>query len=138
MRRLIAATATLAMLSLTGCATAVNGFDERIAFDSQPDGAAVRITRVDRAGERLEVEGRCDTPCSLVLERGPTYRARFSKDGCGPVNIRLYPRVDSAFYYFWIPDLWTGGAHDIQPNPVRVTMTCGMEASASPTSEIRE
>jgi hypothetical protein len=123
--------AVAALLSLAGCATAVNGFDERIGFDSAPQGAAVRVTRIDLAGERLDLEGRCDTPCSLVLERGPTYNVRFSKDGCGPVNIRLYPRVDSAYYYFWIPDLWTGGAYDIQPNPVNVTMTCGMTTSAS-------
>jgi hypothetical protein len=133
--------AAAAVLSLSGCATAFNGWDERISFDSAPQGAAVRVTRIDSAGERLELEGRCQTPCSMVLERGPTYRVRFSRDGCGPVNVRLYPRVDSALYVFGIPDLWTGGAYDIQPNPVNVKMTCGMapegerEASPPPPNE---
>jgi hypothetical protein len=122
--------AVLAVLALAGCGTAVNGVDERVEFASQPAGAQVRITRIDRAQERVALEGRCETPCSLVLERGPTYRARFSKDGCGPVNVRLYPQYDSAFYFAYIPDFWTGGAYDIEPNPVSVKMTCGLEVRA--------
>ena len=122
--------ATVSLLALASCATAVDGFDERVQFASQPAGAQVRVTRIDQAQERVALEGRCETPCSLVLERGPTYRARFSKDGCGPVNVRLYPQYDSAFYYAWIPDFWTGGAYDIEPNPVSVKMTCGMEVRA--------
>jgi len=110
MKHLLAA---LSILALAGCATAVNGTDERVAFGSQPDGAQVRVTRIDRAQERVALEGRCETPCSLLLERGPTYRVRFSKDGCGPVNVRLYPQYDSAFYYAWIPDFWTGGAPSV-------------------------
>ena len=127
MRHLLAA---LSILALAGCATAVNGPDERVEFASQPVGAQVRVTRIDQAQERVAVEGRCETPCSLVLDRGPTYRVRFSKDGCGPVNVRLYPQYDSAFYYAWIPDFWTGGAYDIEPNPVNVKMTCGLEVRA--------
>jgi hypothetical protein len=46
------------------------------------------------------------------------------------VNVRLYPQYDSAFYYAIIPDLWTGGAYDIEPNPVSVKMTCGLEVRA--------
>jgi hypothetical protein len=122
--------AALAVFALAGCATAVNGVDERVEFASQPAGAQVRITRIDRAQERVALEGRCETPCSLVLERGPTYRARFSKDGCGPVNVRLYPQYDSAFYFAYIPDFWTGGAYDIEPNPVSVKMTCGLKVRA--------
>ena len=123
--------AALSVLALAGCATAANGGDERVAFDSQPDGAEVRVTRIDQAQERVAVEGRCETPCALVLARGPTYRARFSKDGCGPVNVRLYPQLDSAFYYAYIPDFWTAAAYDIEPNPVSVKMTCGLEVRSS-------
>jgi hypothetical protein len=124
MKRLLA---LISIFSLAGCATAVNGVDERVRFASEPAGAQVRITRIDQAQERVALEGRCETPCSMVLDRGPTYRARFTKDGCGPVNVRLYPTFDSAFYFAVIPDFWTGGAYDIQPNPISIKMTCGMD-----------
>jgi hypothetical protein len=125
-RRLVA---LLAALSLSGCATAINGFDQRVSFDSAPKGAQVRVTRIDMAQERTALEGRCETPCSMVLTRGPDYRVRFSKDGCGPVNVRLYPKFDTAFYYAIAPEFMIDTPYDIAPNPVKVNMTCGMEVT---------
>jgi hypothetical protein len=114
----------VATLGLSGCATAVNGFDERVQFASSPAGAEVTVAQLVRGKLDSPVAGSCATPCSLVLERDVTYQATFMKAGCYPVDLRLYPTYDSAFYFAVIPDFWTGGAYDVQPNPTSVKLVC--------------
>jgi len=113
----------IAALGLSGCATALNGFDERVQFASNPAGADVTVAQM-RRGKLETPAGSCATPCSLVLARDVTYQATFTKQGCYPVDLRLYPAYDSAFYFAIVPDFWTGAAYDVQPNPTSVKLVC--------------
>ena len=117
----VAATA----LALTGCATGINGFDERVAFSSAPAGATVSVARLREGKLVVPINASCVTPCSVVIKRDVDYQANFTKEGCHTVDMRLYPTFESTFFFSWLPDMWTGGAYDLKPNPMNVKLLCG-------------
>jgi hypothetical protein len=65
-------------LAATGCATIVQGPDQRVAFETQPPGATVRANMQS-----------CTTPCSLRLKRNRNLEAVIRKPGYAPETVYL-------------------------------------------------
>jgi hypothetical protein len=117
-----------ALLVLSGCAAGIDGFDQKVAFDSAPSGALVNVAWLDQGQPRpLQVDGSCTTPCVLPIDRDRSYKVTFTKAGCAPADLRLYP-THSQWYFPLVsalPDSVTGRTYDLKPVPARATLSCG-------------
>lgn len=81
--------AALALLSLTGCATAINGRNEQVPVDSYPAGAKVAVDCGD-----VPREGGV-TPTKVLLARiAENCSVRLTKDGFEPKVVQFH-RVES-------------------------------------------
>jgi hypothetical protein len=120
--------AAAALLSVTGCATIVNGTSADIQIRSQPPDAHFEIRDYDG----LEVASGTtpavvNVPRSRGAFRTARYDLRVSKDGYLPTRTRIQSRVDG---WFWIDsitivgglfvDPFTGGMWNILDPPVQV------------------
>ncbi len=111
--------ATMLTLSLTGCATMINGVNQSLEFQSFPSGAGVELA----SGET------CETPCSFELRRGNATMAIFSLDGYDPATVYVQSRSgggasNSIFngVIGGVVDASTGAANDLYPSPVYVRL----------------
>jgi hypothetical protein len=112
-------------LTLFGCASGIDGFDQQVKFSSSPSGASVNVAVLEGSKPvTLPIDGSCMTPCSLSIARDRTYQATFTKAGCTSVEMRLYPTRDSRFFAPAFPDAWTGKTYDLKPDPMSATLTC--------------
>ena len=127
--------AGLALL-LPGCESLVRGTEQEVTIKTEPAGADVQLSD----GQR------CTSPCRLTLPRYHEVRARIAKPGCrttlgllnpmvendgiplgsvSDVPLRLGPRLYRTVY-----DYQLGGAYDIDPSPLTVTLACGADAES--------
>jgi hypothetical protein len=112
-----------ATLAISACSSGVDGFHQRVQFESMPAGASVSVGLLD--DERMEMPPQgCATPCSLRLLRGPTYRATFTRQGCSTVEQHLGAIHNERIFVPLFPDAWTGQTYDFTPNPVTATLAC--------------
>lgn len=77
-----------AVVSLSGCASIINGPTQSITIKSVPEGAAVSVT--NKAGEKIHTGA---SPLTLALKRGAgyfkpeVYKIAFTKDGFAPKEV---------------------------------------------------
>ena len=124
----------VAALLLSACESLVRGTGQEVTIETIPAGADVMLSD----GQR------CTSPCQVAVPRYHEVRARIAKPGCrtalGLLNpelaedgiplgrafdfqTRLGPRLYRTIY-----DYQLGGAYDIVPAPLTVTLVCGAAA----------
>jgi hypothetical protein len=113
----------LVALAISGCSAGVDGFHQRVQFESTPAGASVSVGWLDDERQEMPPQG-CATPCSLRLLRGPTYRATFTRQGCSSVEQHLGAIHNERIFVPLFPDSWTGQTYDFTPNPVAAHLVC--------------
>lgn len=91
-------------LGASGCATIVQGPDQRVAFETQPPGATVRADMQS-----------CTTPCSLRLKRNRNVEARIRMPGYEPETVYIRYELDPWILgnIAFLPFAPLGGAVDI-------------------------
>ena len=102
--------------TLTGCATIVQGTDQRINVNSSPEGATVSVR-----GEQMGV-----TPTTLNLKRGRDYALLIELDGYDPITVNLDKEFDFApaalgNLFSWgilglVVDISNGAAYELSPD----------------------
>ena len=131
--------AVLALL-VSGCETISRGTEQTVVIETKPAGADVILSD----GQR------CVSPCRFVAPRYRSLSASISKQGCRSEKRRLSPSVTeetiplgeisgttleiSPIFYRTVYDYQLGGAYDIEPAPLVVTLTCGEAARQQPPS----
>lgn len=110
----------LAGVPLGGCATIVNGTNQDVAFNSQPDGAIVELS----TGQN------CVTPCSFAMRRGSDSEITINKPGYQPVSIYVQSRLGGSTFgniiaggvIGAIVDGSNGASNHLYPSPVYVRL----------------
>jgi hypothetical protein len=98
-----------------GCATMIRGTHDNLQLTSSPEGA--NATLAD--GES------CRTPCSFTLSRNTSTVVTFSKDGCDPQMVSVYPSLAGAGVILGgIIDYGDGAVYNLVPNPVVASLHC--------------
>ena len=110
---------------VSGCATVIRGSSEDISINSQPSGAAVRLS----TGQT------CNTPCTLDVARKGDVTANFSKEGYESFETAIPSSIDggalAGFTFLnllFIPiindivDYNARANYSRKPNPVGVTL----------------
>ncbi|MCJ2082495.1 translation initiation factor 2 [Methylobacterium sp. J-090] len=117
--------AVLCAASVGGCGSITRGTTEKMAFLSEPPGAAMTTTK----GYACPA-----TPCSLDVERADEFDATFVKPGYQPAVVPVRTKVVGAGAAGMAGnvlaggligvgvDAYTGAALDHTPNPVSVTL----------------
>jgi uncharacterized protein YceK len=112
------------LLVFSGCASIMHGSKQEITFTSNPSGATVEVFS-DVS------EGRCDTPCSLILRRNQNYRVVFKKGGYQDFEAPLRKGTDG---WIWgnilfggviglVIDLTNGSAYKLRPGELEATLS---------------
>jgi len=112
--------AAAAAVSLTGCATVMNGTHTPYTADSQPAGAMVKFTN----GES------CTTPCKLQFRRKDDVRADITMAGYKPTYILIQSKLGGASFgnlllgggVGAIVDGSNGASNRLYPNPLIVKL----------------
>lgn len=105
--------ACLATVTLSfGSATIIKGSTQTVSFDSNPQGATVKIDGI----------ATCQTPCSALLKNGHKSKmVSFYKDGYETLNIPMNSEFSGVTFLSIIwdlstTDLLTGSAYEYAPN----------------------
>ena len=111
-----------------GCESIGRGTEQEVAIETTPAGATVRLS-----------DGQsCSTPCRLTVPRYHHLIANVSKADCRSTFAHLGPSVtgapgwDAPDLYRTIYDYQLGGAYDIEPVPLTMTLVCGEAARQPP------
>ena len=114
--------AVAVVLGLTaGCQSLVRGTSQDVTIETEPAGASVQLSD----GQR------CTSPCRLTLPRSETVELSAAKAGCRTAAARLTPAVsEDGFVFATVFDHQLGGAYDIDPSPLTVTLACGADAES--------
>jgi hypothetical protein len=116
----------LVALTLGGCSHGIDGFYQKVSFDSTPAGAAVNVAVQDGAKRvPVPVDASCTTPCSLPILRDRSYVATFSKAGCTSAERSMIPTRMKSFFIPILPDSVTGNAYDLTPAAISASLACG-------------
>lgn len=126
--------ALVAAGSLTGCATIVQGTDQRINVNSSPAGATVTVR-----GQQLGI-----TPTTLNLKRGKDYEVLIALDGYEPITVYLEKEFDFApaalgNIFSWgilglVVDISNGAAYELSPDFIEANLS-EMQAMIETTPE---
>lgn len=124
----------LTIVALCGCATIVNKPSQKIAINSQPSGASVKIVDEDGVNVYNGV-----TPSTAALKKGrgyfksKSYKVTVSKSGYSPTTINLTARVSGWYiggnFVFggllgWlVVDPLTGAMFTLDPKEVSVDLS---------------
>lgn len=102
--------------TLTGCATIVQGTDQRINVTSEPEGATVTVR-----GQEMGV-----TPTTLNLKRSRDYEVLIELDGYDAITVNLDKEFDFApaalgNLFSWgilglVVDISNGAAYELSPD----------------------
>lgn len=113
------------MLSITvsGCATIINGTSQKIQVTSDPAGAAVSVDSKDSY----------TTPVRLRLERRRDHELVFTKEGFESRTIKLMHVISEVVVgntllggpLGWVFDIFAGTQYKLVPNPVHVELKPG-------------
>ncbi|WAT18855.1 hypothetical protein OZN62_04605 [Aurantiacibacter sp. MUD11] len=115
------ATAVLAAsVGLSGCATVLNGVNQPVEFQSDPDGAVIELY----SGQS------CTTPCSFEMRRGDDNIVTFSRDGYQDVEVMIQSRTGGGVagnllaggIIGGVVDASNGASNHLYPDPVYVRM----------------
>ena len=111
------------MLALvSACQSIDRGTHQEVAIETEPPGASIMLSD----GQR------CVSPCRLTLARYQVVTVTASKLGCRTVAGRLSAAVTEPAAAVvgtgTVYDYQLGGAYDLQPNPLTLTLVCGEEA----------
>lgn len=108
---------------VSACESVARGTRQDVAIETVPAGAEVRLSD----GQR------CTSPCRLTLDRYRKLTASISRPDCRSASGQLVPTVTGdATLYGSVFDFQLGGAYDLEPNPLKVTLVCGEEARQNP------
>ena len=116
----IASAITIACVSLSGCATVLNGVNQPVEFQSEPDGATITTL----AGQT------CTTPCAFEMRRGDDNMVTFTASGYEPVTIYLQSRTGGSVagnllaggIIGGVVDASNGASNNLYPDPVYIRM----------------
>lgn len=110
----------LFVISLSGCATILNGTSQKIQVSSEP------------AGTIIQVDGKDSyvTPAKLRLERRHDHVLLFTKEGYENQTVRLTHVLSEAVCgnlflcgpLGWVFDIFAGTQYKLIPNPVKVEL----------------
>ena len=111
---------TGAAYSLGGCATVLNGVNQEVSFQSDPDGAVVAIS----SGQT------CTTPCAYELRRGDDLRVDFELEGYKPEFVYVQSRLGGGAFgnilaggpIGAVVDGSNGASNRLYPNPVYIRL----------------
>ena len=104
----------------SGCATIVSGTDQNVSFDSEPEGATVRV-----AGKVIG-----QTPVSTRLDKNSDQTVSFEMDGYRTVSKSLTTKTDAWFFgniiigglFGSTTDYASGAIHEYSPDQYFVTL----------------
>ncbi len=107
-------------LGLGGCATVLNGTSQDLAFQSDPEGAAIELIS----------GGTCVTPCEFSMKRGDDSRVTFTKDGYKTESVYIQSRLAGSTFGNIIAgggigavvDGSNGASNRLYPKPVYIRM----------------
>lgn len=121
MKKLILASALVAMGSgLGGCATVLNGTSQPVEFQSDPNGATIRL-----------INGQtCQTPCQFEMRRGNDSMVTFTLQGYEPVEVYIQSRTGGSVagniiaggIIGGVLDASNGASNHLYPDPVYVRL----------------
>lgn len=111
----------VASVGLSGCATVMHGPNQAFLIESDPGGAAVKLSN----------GASCVTPCKLELPRRYDFRADFSLDGFRPVYVLVRSKTGGATFgnllaggiIGAVVDSSNGANKQLNPNPLKVRLT---------------
>ena len=107
---------------LSACQSVDRGSHQEVTVETEPPGAAILLSD----GQR------CVSPCRLTLARYQVVTVTASKPGCRGAAGRLGPATTEAaaapLGTATVYDYQLGGAYDLQPNPLTLTLICGEQA----------
>ena len=121
MKKLILSCALIAMGSgLGGCATVLNGTSQPVEFQSEPNGATIRLF----SGLT------CQTPCQFEMRRGDDSMVTFTLPGYEPVEVYIQSRTGAGVagnilaggIIGGVVDASNGASNHLYPDPVFVRM----------------
>ena len=130
MKRILAA--SIAALTLTGCATIFEGGTQAVTFKSVPESAGISIT--NRAGEKIHAG---TTPVTLTLKRGAgyfkseSYNVKIEKEGFKPKELTVTGSVNGWYIGnllfggligMLIVDPITGAMYDLAPETINASL----------------
>lgn len=107
-------------VSLTGCATIINGTSQKIGVSSEPPGATVQVD-----GKNLHT-----TPVRLRLERRRDHVLVFTKEGYDSQTINMTHVISEVVAgntllggpLGWVFDIFAGTQYKLIPNPLHVEL----------------
>lgn len=110
-------------LGIAACGTIINGSREEVAIMAQPSDATITVDSLYHNTGFFRGK----------LDRGSSHQIVISKEGYITTRIQTGNSVSGWFFgnfytfslYGMIPDLITGGAYTISPNPILVQLTPG-------------
>ena len=104
---------------VAACGSIARGTQQEVVIETIPAGADVLLSD----GQR------CTSPCRITAPRYQGLTAHLSRPDCRPAEARLTPSVVEDITLFGsIYDFQLGGAYDLEPNPLSVTLICGEAA----------
>jgi hypothetical protein len=120
-------------LLLSGCASIMNGANQKVHLDSVPPGAQVTIFAIEKSTGQPESAGAPrPTPTTVELSRSKVYRLLFKGDGFPEREITLGQSVSG---WVWgnllfggigfLVDMGTGGMFKLVPEPAVIDMASG-------------
>ncbi|VVT20135.1 hypothetical protein [Erythrobacter sp. EC-HK427] len=116
----VATAIAIASVSLSGCATVLNGVNMPVEFVSEPEGAGVEI-----------LDGRtCTAPCTFEMRRGNDTMVTFTAAGYEPVTIYMQSRTGGSAagnliaggIIGGVVDASNGASNFLAPRPVYIRM----------------
>lgn len=110
----------LAGLSLSGCATVMNGANQDMVIDTAPKGAIAKLTNGFT----------CTTPCTVELPRKHDLRVDLSLSGYRPTYVLVQSKLGGSTFgnvlagglVGAVVDSSSGASNKLNPNPVSVRM----------------
>ncbi|WP_271077357.1 hypothetical protein [Aurantiacibacter sp. MUD61] len=110
----------IASISLSGCATVLNGTNQPVEFESEPTGATIETL----AGQT------CTTPCAFEMRRGSDSMVTFTAAGYEPVTIYIQSRTGGSVagnllaggIIGGVVDASNGASNNLYPDPVFIRM----------------
>jgi uncharacterized protein YceK len=124
----ILAVATLASLTISGCATVISGTTQTLTFNSEPTGAEVYLD-----GARIG-----STPFSLSVKKNEKDTVMIQKEGYKTVTRDITKSYDpvtllSIFWDYSTTDMISGAAFEYEPNSYFVELDKDEESTEEST-----
>lgn len=108
-------------LGLGGCASIIHGSKQKVLFNTEPPGAEVKISLLQK----------CITPCFLYMKRNDSYSAMISRVGFNTETLPIEQKISGWVFGNLLTggiiglgvDVVVGGAWNLEPSDVSFSMT---------------